>query len=44
MQEAPIWGAAGWIEALNFGTDYDIYDMLPAMRNGLSFVLKQTHA
>ena len=36
MQEAPIWGAAGWIEPLNFGTDYDINDMLPAIRNGLS--------
>jgi sorbitol/mannitol transport system substrate-binding protein len=36
MQEAPIWGAAGWIEPLNFGADYDIADMLPAMRNGLS--------
>jgi len=36
MQEAPIWGAAGWIEPLNFGADYDIDDMLPAIRNGLS--------
>ncbi len=36
MQEAPIWGAAGWIEPLNFGEAYDIDDMLPAMRNGLS--------
>jgi sorbitol/mannitol transport system substrate-binding protein len=36
MQEAPIWGAAGWIEPLNFGAEYDIDDMLPAMRNGLS--------
>jgi len=36
MQEAPIWGAAGWIEPLNFGADYDVDDMLPAMRNGLS--------
>ena len=36
MQEAHIWGAAGWIEPLNFGTDYDINDMLPAIRNGLS--------
>jgi sorbitol/mannitol transport system substrate-binding protein len=36
MQEAPIWGAAGWIEPLEFGADYDIDDMLPAMRNGLS--------
>ena len=36
MQEAPIWGAAGWIEPLDFGADYDVDDMLPAMRNGLS--------
>ncbi|WP_407494936.1 ABC transporter substrate-binding protein [Pseudooceanicola sp. MF1-13] len=36
MQEAPIWGAAGWIEPLNFGDDYDMDDMLPAIRNGLS--------
>ena len=36
MQEAPIWGAAGWIEPLNFGSSYDINDMLPAIRNGLS--------
>nr|WP_321445955.1 sugar ABC transporter substrate-binding protein [uncultured Cohaesibacter sp.] len=37
MQEAPIWGAAGWIEPLNFGKSYDIDDMLPAIRNGLSY-------
>ena len=24
MQEAPIWGAAGWIEPLNFGAEYDL--------------------
>lgn len=36
MQEAPIWGAAGWIEPLNFGADYDIDDILPAIRAGLS--------
>ena len=36
MQEAPIWGAAGWIEPLEFSADYDVDDMLPAMRNGLS--------
>ena len=36
MQEAPIWGAAGWIEALDFGASYDMDDMLPAIRNGLS--------
>ncbi|WP_246149604.1 ABC transporter substrate-binding protein [Tritonibacter litoralis] len=36
MQEAPIWGAAGWIEPLNFSAGYDVNDILPAMRNGLS--------
>ncbi len=36
MQEAPIWGAAGWIEPLNFSADYDVEDILPAMRAGLS--------
>lgn len=37
MQEAPIWGAAGWIEPLNFGADYDFDDILPAIRKGLSY-------
>ncbi|MEL6965895.1 MAG: sugar ABC transporter substrate-binding protein [Pseudomonadota bacterium] len=37
MQEAPIWGKAKWIEPLNFAADYDLDDMLPAMRNGLSY-------
>ncbi|MCH2165593.1 MAG: sugar ABC transporter substrate-binding protein [Marinovum sp.] len=36
MQEAPIWGAAGWIEPLEFGADYDADDILPAIRAGLS--------
>ncbi|QEE34862.1 sugar ABC transporter substrate-binding protein [Octadecabacter sp. SW4] len=36
MQEAPIWGAAGWIEPLNFSAEYDVDDILPAMRDGLS--------
>ncbi|MEO9515083.1 MAG: sugar ABC transporter substrate-binding protein [Paracoccaceae bacterium] len=36
MQEAPIWGAAGWIEPLNFSDSYDVGDLLPAMANGLS--------
>lgn len=36
MQEAPIWGKAGWIEPLNFSADYDLEDILPAMREGLS--------
>ena len=37
MQEAPIWGQAGWIEPLNFSDDYDVDDILPAMREGLSY-------
>ncbi|MEM9350239.1 MAG: extracellular solute-binding protein [Pseudomonadota bacterium] len=36
MQEAPIWGAAGWIEPLDFGAEYDMGDILPAIRAGLS--------
>ncbi len=36
MQEAPIWGAAGWIEPLELSDDYDVADLLPAMANGLS--------
>ncbi|MGB1028067.1 MAG: ABC transporter substrate-binding protein, partial [Rhodospirillaceae bacterium] len=36
MQEAPIWGQAGWIEPLSFSAAYDLDDMLPAIRNGLS--------
>ena len=36
MQEAPIWGKAGWIEPLNFSDEYDLEDILPAMREGLS--------
>ncbi|MEM9437187.1 MAG: extracellular solute-binding protein [Pseudomonadota bacterium] len=36
MQEAPIWGAAGWIEPLDFGAAYDMGDILPAIRAGLS--------
>ena len=37
MQEAPIWGQAGWIEPLNFSDDYDVDDILPVMREGLSY-------
>ncbi|WP_299139439.1 sugar ABC transporter substrate-binding protein [uncultured Tateyamaria sp.] len=36
MYEAPIWGSRGWLEALDFGADYDVDDILPAMRGGLS--------
>ena len=37
MQEAPIWGQAGWIQPLEFGEEYDVDDMLPAIRDGLSY-------
>ena len=36
MYEAPIWGDLGWLEALEFGADYNVEDILPAMRGGLS--------
>lgn len=36
MYEAPIWGERGWLEALEFSAEYDVDDILPAMRNGLS--------
>ena len=36
MYEAPIWGARGWLEPLSFDASYDVNDLLPAMRDGLS--------
>ncbi|MGR3434462.1 MAG: ABC transporter substrate-binding protein [Shimia sp.] len=36
MQEAPIWGQAGWIKPLEFDDSYDVGDLLPAIRDGLS--------
>ncbi len=36
MYEAPIWGSRGWLESLEFSADYDVDDILPAMRGGLS--------
>lgn len=36
MQEAPIWSSRGWLEALEFSGGYDVDDLLPAMRGGLS--------
>ncbi|MFT6022721.1 MAG: sorbitol/mannitol transport system substrate-binding protein [Ascidiaceihabitans sp.] len=36
MYEAPIWGARGWLEELTFDAAYDVDDILPAMRGGLS--------
>ncbi|MFT6658519.1 ABC transporter substrate-binding protein [Maritalea sp.] len=37
MYEAPIWGERGWLEPLEFDADYDVDDLLPAMRDGLSY-------
>ncbi|MEP1330619.1 sugar ABC transporter substrate-binding protein [Pseudophaeobacter sp.] len=37
MYEAPIWGKRGWLEPLEFSADYDVEDILPAMRGGLSY-------
>lgn len=37
MYEAPIWGKRGWLQPLTFSDAYDVDDILPAMRNGLSY-------
>ncbi|MEP5759121.1 MAG: sugar ABC transporter substrate-binding protein [Litoreibacter sp.] len=37
MYEAPIWGERGWLEKLEFSAEYDVEDILPAMRGGLSY-------
>lgn len=37
MYEAPIWGKLGWLLPLEFSADYDVNDILPAVRNGLSY-------
>jgi sorbitol/mannitol transport system substrate-binding protein len=34
--EVPIWAKQGWLVPLDLGADYDVDDLLPAMRNGLS--------
>jgi sorbitol/mannitol transport system substrate-binding protein len=36
MYETPIWGKKGWLNELKTGAAYDVDDLLPAMRNGLS--------
>jgi sorbitol/mannitol transport system substrate-binding protein len=37
MYEAPIWGANGWLVPLDeMSAEYDVDDILPAMRGGLS--------
>ena len=34
--EVPIWAKQGWLLPLDFGAEYDIDDLLPAIRGGLS--------
>lgn len=34
--EVPIWAKQGWLEPLEFDADYDVDDLLPAIRGGLS--------
>ena len=36
MYETPIWGKKGWLKELKPDASYDVDDLLPAMRNGLS--------
>lgn len=36
MYETPIWGKKGWLAELKMPAEYDVDDLLPAMRNGLS--------
>jgi len=36
MYETPIWGKKGWLQELKPDATYDVDDLLPAMRQGLS--------
>ena len=36
MYETPIWGKKGWLTEIKPDASYDVDDLLPAMRNGLS--------
>ena len=36
MYETPIWGKKGWLKEIKTDAAYDVDDLLPAMRNGLS--------
>ena len=36
MYETPIWGKKGWLNEIKTDAAYDVDDLLPAMRNGLS--------
>ncbi|WP_288200275.1 sugar ABC transporter substrate-binding protein [uncultured Pleomorphomonas sp.] len=35
--EAPIWAKQGWLKELTFDADYDVDDLLPAIRAGLTY-------
>lgn len=37
MYETPIWAKKGWLKELKMDATYDVDDLLPAMRSGLSF-------
>ncbi|MEL6683063.1 MAG: sugar ABC transporter substrate-binding protein [Pseudomonadota bacterium] len=37
MYEAPIWGERGWLAPLEFSVEYQEQDLLPAIRDGLSY-------
>ncbi len=36
MYETPIWGKKGWLKPIETDAAYDVDDLLPAMRDGLS--------
>ncbi len=36
MYETPIWGKKGWLKEIKTDAKYNVDDLLPAMRNGLS--------
>lgn len=36
MYETPIWAKKGWLKPIDTDAAYDVDDLLPAMRNGLS--------
>ena len=38
--EVPIWGKQGWLAPLEFSAEYDVDDLLPAIRGGLTVEVK----
>nr|WP_246109316.1 sugar ABC transporter substrate-binding protein [Reinekea thalattae] len=37
MYEAPIWAERDWLQPLDFDSSYDMNDLLPSVRDGLSY-------